>query len=97
MCRHEPSLRERDDVKPRKVGACGLATAHDCVKCGAICYRVHSQPDLKAVARYNATGSTGPNPVSKTEKRDETLRLLRDLPHAERAARRIRLDEVEAA
>lgn len=95
-CRHEPSMRERSDVKPRRVSPFAVATAHDCVKCGDVVYRVHAQPDLKAVARYNATGTTGSKPVTKTEQRIETLRLLRELPSHERSRVKVRPEDVAA-
>lgn len=89
-------MREREDVKPRRVSPFAIATAHDCVQCGSLCYRVHMQPDLKAVARYNATGTTGPKPVTKTEQKNETLRLLRELPSHERSRVKVRPEDVAA-
>lgn len=99
-CRHEASMKERADVKPTRLSSVASATAHDCLHCGALVYRIHAQPDMKAVARYNAVMSAIPDSVvkdlSKTEKRQHTLDLLRTLPSGERAHRRIRPDEVAA-
>lgn len=91
-CRHQPSLRERADIKPRAISPTATATAHDCLLCGGLVYRVHQRPDLKAVARYNAIMQAIPDgavkELSKTEKRNHTLDLLRTLPHTERSPRR---------
>lgn len=95
-CRHTPSMRERDDVKPRRISAFASVTAHDCLDCGELVYRVHAQPDLQAMARYNATGSSGPRPVSKTEAKNETLRLLQTLPSRERSKVHVRVEDVAA-
>lgn len=99
MCRHEPSMRDLD-IPPVNLGPFATATGHSCIHCDALVYRVHSRPNLKQVARYNAVMSAIPASVvkdlSKTEKRNHTLDLLRTLPHGERSRQRVRPDEVAA-
>lgn len=85
-------MRERADIKPRVLSPTATATAHDCLSCGALVWKSHARPDVKAVARYNAIMQAIPDGamkvLSKTERRNQTLDLIRTLPHGERSPRR---------
>lgn len=87
--RHQPSLRDRSDIGSREVSDVATATAHDCLVCGELVYRIHTRPVLRDVARYNGSAvASSPKRGSRTDQRTTVLSALRELPAHERSVRR---------
>lgn len=83
-------MRDRPDLDTvMRISNTATVSAHDCILCGALVYRVHVDPDFRATARFDSRHEAPTvTTVSPADERRRLMRLLSDLPTHERSHRR---------